>query len=119
MSEMSNEAIQAQISARGLKVGNAVHIRTAQTPVAANTMLTTDANSFLQATPDCPVVQPTITGQLFTLTGGSTSGVLTTTLVAGSDVTTVTKGAFLRVNLTDSNGNITNGNYYIQLSTLT
>ena len=116
---MSNEAIQAQITARGLKVGNPVHIQTAQTPVTANTVLTTDASSNLQATSNLPVVQPTITSEIFTLTGKSTSGVLTTTLVAGADVTTATKAGFLRVNVTDSNGNITNGNYYLELFTIT
>ena len=81
--------------------------------------MSTDANGNMQLTPDVPIVQPTSTSQLLTVTGKSTSGVLTTTLVNGSDVTTTTKGAFMRVNLTDSSGLITNGNYYIELFTIT
>jgi hypothetical protein len=40
------------------------------------------------------------------------------TLVAGAGVTTFTKTGFIRVTITDSAGNITDGAHYIQIGTL-
>lgn len=49
---------------------------------------------------------------------GSADQIFNQTLVSGANVTTATKQVFVRVNVTDDAGNITNGNYYLQLSSL-
>lgn len=117
MSTESNDSLKAEIDLGVMKVGNQVRTATGF-PVAASTTLTTDSNSLLQALAALPIVQPTATAELLTVNAKSTAGVLTTTLVNGSDVTTATKGAFLRVNLTDANGNVTAGGYYLELFTI-
>lgn len=50
---------------------------------------------------------------------GSANELMHQTLVDGAQVTTFTKTGFLRVTITDSAGNITNGAHYIQIGTLT
>lgn len=55
------------------------------------------------------------------VTGSSTltaNDIMHQTLVAGAGVTTWTKTGFIKVNITDSAGNITNGDHYIQFGTL-
>lgn len=120
MATPSNDELQAQVSAHELKIGNVVRASTGSgLTVGSNLVLTTDSSGNLTALAPLTAVQPTVASEVATLTGKSTAGILTTTLVAGGDVTTATKAAFLRVALTDSNGNITNGNYYLELFTLT
>ena len=128
MSEMSNEAIQAQIVAvagnRGLRVGNEIRTAT-EGAVTASRPIYVDSDSKLAvgAIPFAVLTNAaTTTTSVFDITGASTLSddeIMHNTLVAGAGVTTFTKTGFIQVNITDSAGNITDGKHYIQFGTLT
>ncbi len=119
MATPSNDELAAVIAANGLKVGNLVKKDATGVTVGASLNLQTDTNGNLSAVAPSTIVQPTITSEAYNVTGKSAGGILVNTLVAGADVTTATKAAFIRVALTDSAGNITNGNYYLEVFTIT
>jgi hypothetical protein len=125
MSEMSNEAIQATINARGLKVGNVVKAQTTEAAVSGSQQLYVDANGSIAtgAIPFALVTSAASTSvSVMDVTGYATLSadeIMHGTLVAGAGVTTFTKTGFLQINVTDSAGNITNGKHYIQFGTLT
>lgn len=94
--------------------------------VTASTPVYLDSNSQL-ASGGFPFAVQLISGVTSTaaavvaVTGSSTLSADSTmhqTLVAGAGVTTWTKTGFIKVNITDSAGNITNGDHYIQFGTL-
>lgn len=140
MSEMSNEAIQAQIEANRLeaavvKLGDAITDTNSdailyvdssgairETGVTASKPVYIDSSSVPQtgAIP-FPLEVTAANDTTFTfldLTGRSsisTDELLTGTFVQGAQVTTFTKAGFLQVNITDNGGNITDGIYYIQV----
>src|SRR6185312_15485179 len=101
MSTPTPDSLRQEIATNAMREGNPVN-NSDGTPNTSQQNMSTDANGNMQITPDVPVVQPTITSQVFTITGKSAPGILVNTLVNGSDVTTATKAGFLRVNLTDS-----------------
>lgn len=122
---MSNEAVQASINQRGLKVGNTVKAQTSESAVTASTPMYVDSNGQL-ATGAIPFAFATAAAStsvsVLDVTGYATLSadeIMHGTLVAGSGVTTFTKTGFLQINVTDSAGNITNGKHYIQFGTLT
>ena len=121
MSEMSNEAVQAQINARSLKLGNTVRSQTSDANGVTNvTQLTADANSLLQGTAHLPIVQPDLTGVVFDITGIPNGNIMTQTIVANASATTATAQGWLRVNVVSSNSAIfSTSAYYIQLVSLT
>lgn len=116
-----NDSLNAKINALGLIIGNQVlgSDKNATTP---SRQLWADSDSRLASGIKQPfalgAAQSTVTSPLFTLSGLSQSGVLVNTLVAGADVTTATKGAFVRVDVTDDNSVVV-GSYYIELFTIT
>lgn len=118
MSSITPDAVRQEISTNAMRVGNPITNANGTPAATAVLNLTADASSNLQTHARITGVQPTNTAATFNITGGSTSGLLTTTLVAGSDVTTATKACFIRLDLTDSNGHITNGSYYLEAFTL-
>ena len=77
-----------------------------------------DALSFDPVNKNLQLKQAAATLPALKVTGKSTADVLTQTLVAGASVTTATKAAFVRVAVVDSNGVLTDGNYYIELFTI-
>lgn len=124
MSEMSNEAVQASIEARGVRVGNTV--KTAAGGVAvASTPFYVDTNSQV-ATGNIPFPIPLFAGATDTsfsalsVSGSATlsaNEIMHQTLVQGSAGSLTTTG-FIRVTITDNAGNLTNGAYYIPFGTL-
>ena len=117
------------INKKGLNVGNIVY-SAAGAPVTASKLIYADSNSqlasgtipFAIATTVAPdVTAASSTSSLLTLTGASTADVMTTTVVADGTggATTFTKKGYIRINVTDTGDNITDGFYYIQVGTLT
>jgi len=124
MSEMSNEAIQAQLEAN--KVASAkVQIGEPITDATASKVVYSDASKNVAA--GSLPFELQITGatdstfSFLDLTGASSNSAdiaMQGTLVDGAQVTTFTKTGFARVTITDSGGNITDGTHYIQFGTL-
>jgi len=75
-------------------------------------------NSATAAIPTLHLEQDDVSEEAVRVTGQAGAGVLTQTLVAGADVTTATKAAFIRVNIQDEGNQITDGNYYVQVYTI-
>lgn len=71
------------------------------------------------AIPSIHLEQDDVSEEIMRFTGSATTGVLTQTLVAGASVTTATKAGFIRVNVQDEGNVMTDGNYYIQVYTIT
>ena len=93
---------------------------TASKPVYTDSSSVPQTGEFPFAVP-ADVTSVGTTAAVLKFTGNSTlSGTndMGTTLVAGAAVTTFTKTGFIRVQITDSNGNVTDGFHYIQLGSL-
>lgn len=109
-----------------LKVGNLIKDLVGAS-ASASVPLYSDSNSKLAAGgfPFALQLLAGVTDTSFSvaaITGSSTGSaneLMHQTLVDGAQVTTFTKTGFLRVTITDSAGNITNGAHYIQIGTLT
>jgi len=125
MSSITPDAVRAEIVENALVAGNPVKTSAKIKAVASMPMYVDSSSNFasgaLPFSMPINVTSVSTTATFLTLTGNSSlsgSADMTLTLVAGSAVTTVTKAAFIRVTLSDSAGNITAGDYYIQLNTL-
>lgn len=123
---MSPEAIAAQIEARGLQVGNQVKDSAGNVGTTLSKPMYADSAGILQAG-NIPFAIPLMAGVTSTAASvasveGSSTGtandLMHLTLVKASNVTTFTSQAFLRIDVTDDAGNITNGSYYLQVGTL-
>lgn len=116
-----NESLKARIEALGMIIGNQV-LGSDKLASTASRQMWVDSDSRMATGIQQPfalgAAQSTVTSALFNLSGKSQSGVLVNTLVAGADVTTATKGAFVRVDVTDDNSVVV-GSYYIELFTIT
>lgn len=123
MSTQSNDSLEAKIDSSGARIGSQVIVASTKLPTTASQQLWIDLDSRKAAGTQQPFAlgagQSTITSSLLTLSGKGTSGVLTTTLVTGADVTTATKAGFVRVTISDDNSVLTAGDYYLQLFTIT
>ncbi len=120
------DALDAKINALGLFIGNIVYSGDMATMATASKPLYVDASNKLAAAAipfSLPVSGGTVTSAtFFNITGASTGEAntqMTYPLVAGGNVTTFTKTGFIKVTVTDSAGNVTNGDHYIQIGTLT
>ena len=133
MSEMSNEAIQAQIAAAKeaavrTEVGETITGGTASKPVYADSdgnlatgnlpFATTMAGVVVSGLANTATSAVNVTGES-NPTVGYLDTLMTGQLVLGSNVTTWTKTGFIRVSVTDSTGNLTDGDHYLQIGTLT
>ena len=135
MSSITADAVREEISQNALKEGNPVKKSTGL-PSTVSGVLYTDSSSVLQsgALPfELPVAGIASTQEL-KVSGVSSTAVgfldftsvstlsadelMHTPLVAGAAVTTFTSTGFIRVKITDSAGNLTDGYHYIQLGTL-
>lgn len=124
MSEMSNEAVQAQIESRGMREGNTVKTSSGVINTSdASTPLYNDSNATLQAGafPFAVLFNAgsTITSVL-DITGsatGSANELMHLTLVSSANATATVAG-YYRINVTDSAGVVTSGNYYAPFYTL-
>lgn len=121
MSTQDNNSLEAKINALGMIVSNQVLASTGS-PTTASRQMWVDSDSRLASGTKQPFAlgasQSTVTSPMFTISGISTGGLLTTTLVTGADVTTATKHSFVRVDVTDDNG-VVSGSAYLELFTLT
>lgn len=121
MGTESAESLNAKILALGMIVGNQVlgSDKNATTP---SQQMYVDSDSRLQTGSQQPFAlgarQSTVGAALFTLSGKAVTDVLTGTIVAGASVTTATKGAFVRVDVTTDDGTVA-GSYYVELFTIT
>ena len=144
MSSPSADAVRAEADAGAMIIGNKVRAAT-KLPTTASALPYVDSDSALAATTvtaskpvyidsskvpqtgaipfSLPVSGGTTTSvTFFSITGASTLSddlQMTYPLVAGAAVTTFTKTGFIKVNITDSAGNLTDGDHYIQIGTLT
>lgn len=112
----------ALINATDVQIGSLVK-NTAGTQGVAASALYADTNGNLASGGVVPFISgiTNTAAAFFSVEGSSTNtanDLMHQSLVAGANVTTATKQAFLRVTLTDDAGNITNGDYYIQLNSL-
>jgi hypothetical protein len=122
MATEDNNSLRARIDAVGMMTGNQVLDATTKAPVTASRQNWIDSDSRFASGTQQPFAlgasQSTVTSPLFTLSGKSAGGILTQTLVAGSDVTTATKAHFIRIDLTDDNG-VATGSFYLEAFTIT
>lgn len=93
-------------------------------PLTTSKGLYADSNSALATAAPFPLIvssSEATTTAVADIRGASTlsaSGPMTNTIVAGSAATTFTAAGYVRVAVTDSAGNVTAGNYYLQFGTL-
>lgn len=117
------DGLEQKIDQGKLKVGNTVQASTGL-PVTASKPLYADSSSNLAsgAVPfSVPITPSTSTTTFLNLTGTASADVLTTNFVVdgASGATTFTKKGYIKVSVTDSGAVGTNGDYYIQIGTLT
>jgi hypothetical protein len=143
MSSPSADAVKTEIDQSKMKVGNIITATTGL-PTTASALPYVDSASKLAATAvtaskpvyinsssipqtgaipfSVPVSLGTSTTATFlNVTGYSTASadtMMTFPLVAGGNVTTFTKTGFIKVTVTDTAGNLTDGDHYIQIGTL-
>lgn len=117
-----NEGLKARIEAVGLKIGNEVLESSTGITTTPSRQNWIDSSGRFAAGAQQPfalgATQSTVGGALLTLSGKSVTDVLTSTIVSGASVTTATKGAFLRVDVTTDDGTVA-GSYYLELFTIT
>lgn len=123
MSTTGLDALEAKIDASKMKAGNQV-LASTNLPTTASKPMYVDTDSRLQAGAipfSVPVTPSTATATFLTLTGTATANVMTANFVVdgANGATTFTKAAYIKISITDSGGVGTNGDYYIQLGTLT
>jgi hypothetical protein len=123
MSTPSGDSVRAEIIENALVTGNPVK-DSSKIPLTSSKPLYADSSSNLATDAPFPLIvtssQATTTA-LLTVTGASTlsaTGPLTNTIVAAAAVTTFTAAGYARVLITDSAGNVTTSNYYVQFGTL-
>lgn len=123
MSTQSNDSLEAKINALGLKVGNQVLSATGVAATASVPMyIDSDSRLAQGAIPFAvPITPSASTAKFLSLTGAATSDVMTTNVVVdgAGGATTFTKKAYIKITITDTGGVATNGDYYIQVGTLT
>ena len=74
-----------------------------------------DQSSATGAIPVLHLDQADVSEEVIRVTGTAASGVYGgQTLVNGADVTTITKAAFIRINIQDDGNQITDGDYYLE-----
>lgn len=124
MSSITPDAVRNEIEARALRAGN--DVKTSTYGVAtASSLLYVDSSSQL-AVGDLPFPLKVsglsaTTTTFLDFTGATTlsaSNDLGSQIVVGSAVTTFSTTAFIKVTLTDEGGNITDGDHYIMVGTL-
>ena len=125
------DAVRAEIAENANVIGNPVK-NANKTDATASTPIYVDSTSKL-ATGNIPFATTmagvVVSGLLTTavssldISGTSNPGTADTLmqgqLVLGSRVTTITTTGYLQINITDAQGNITNGVHYIPFGTLT
>lgn len=117
------DSVVAMINAKGLNVGNQV-LDASGASVTASKPLYVDSTSKLAsgAIPhSVPITPSTSTTTFLNLTGSATADVMTTNFVVDgtNGATTFTKKGYVKISVTDSGAVGTNGDYYIQIGTLT
>lgn len=122
MGTEDNNSLKARIEALGLKIGNEVLESDTGLATTASRQLWVDDSKKLAAGLKQPFAlgarQSTVGNALFSLAGKSVTDILTGTIVSGASVTTATKGAFVRVDVTTDDGTVA-GSYYIELFSIT
>lgn len=118
------DALDAKINALGLITGNIVYSSDLATKATASKPIYVDSASKLAAAAlpfSVPITPATSTTTFLTATGTATADVMTTNVVkdGSSGATTFTKAGYLKVTITDTGSVLTNGDYYIQVGTLT
>lgn len=116
------DSVRDEAASVGVRVGRPVQASTGL-PGTASTMIYSDSNKLVAtgAVPFAiPITPSASTVTFLSATGTATSDVMTTNLVVdgAGGATTFTKKAYLKVSVTDSGGVATNGDYYIQIGTL-
>jgi hypothetical protein len=118
--------VMAYVKSVAFKIGNSILDASGNTGTTTSVPLYVTSDSKLAAG-GFPFAVQLLSGATSTaaavmaVTGSSTltaDDIMHQTLVAGAGVTTWTKTGFIKVNITDSGGNIVNGDHYIQFGTL-
>lgn len=125
MSSITADAVREEIRENAVVVGNPVKTAAkiaalASLPIYADSSSNLGVGAYPFSVP-VDVSSQATTSTFLNLTGKSTlSGTadMTLTLVAGAAYTTFTKSGAIRVTITDSAGNVVNGDHYIQIGTL-
>lgn len=114
------DGLEQKIDQGKMKSGNQVLASTGLIGTASNP-LSTDSNSNLQVTAPVPITPSAATTTFLNLTGRATSDVMTSNFVVdgAGGATTFTKKGYIKISVTDSGAVGTNGDYYIQIGTLT
>lgn len=115
------DGLKQEIDQGRLRTGNQVQLQSGL-PAAVSAPLSSDSSGNLSTALPLPFVALSTTAAILDITGttslSSGGGTMTQTLVSASGATTVTSAGFVRVNITDAGGNITNGGFYLQVYTI-
>jgi hypothetical protein len=116
---ISPDGARDEIRENALVAGNPVKT-SSKFPVTAVTQLTGSAEGVLQQTAHLPIVQPTITAEIFDITGTPNGNIMTQTLVAAASATTFTTSGWFRIDVVSgTDALLSTGSYYIPFGTLT
>lgn len=123
MSTPNLDGLEQKIDQGKLKVGNTVQASTGL-PTTASKPMYVDSGSNLAAGAipfSVPLTPSAATTTFLNVTGTATSDVMTSNFVVdgAGGATTFTKKGYIKISVTDSGGVGTNGDYYIQIGTLT
>jgi len=121
---LSDDGINQQIEARGLREGNPVRTANAGTSTASSPLYVDSTSklavggfpfavAFLAGVTDTSFSAVSFTGS----STGTANDAMHQTLVSGA-LGSFTAAGFVRVTVTDQAGNLTNGSYYIPFGTL-
>lgn len=123
MSTPTPDGLKKEIEENANVVGNPVKLATLA-PATASKPIYVDSNSKLAAGAipfSVPITPSTATTTFLNVTGTGTADVMTTNVVVdgAGGATTFTKAGYIKVSITDTGDVMTDGDYYIQVGTLT
>ena len=120
MSTPSTDGLKQEIDAGRMRVGNEVQDQNGLPITTSVKQLYVDAGSDFQVSDAAIINQPTLTGEVFNVTGIPNGNIMTQTIVANASATTATAQGWLRINVVSSNSAIfSTSAYYIPLVSLT
>lgn len=121
MSTESSDSLKVELDQGRMRVGNQIQLQSGL-PATTSAPLYSDSSGNLAASVPLTMTAPSTTAAFLDITGttslSSGGGTMTQTLVTAAGATTITSAGFVRVNITDAGGNLTNGGFYLQVYTI-
>lgn len=109
------DSARTEIAENALKAGNPVKTSTGAAATASKPLYVDSSSKMASGSFPfaLPVTLTDATLPIIDLTGVGTAGLLTTTFVKAADVSTHTVSGYLRIAITDTGDDVTDGSYYI------